>query len=97
MRDQVFQYYPLIGGGKFGVERQPMNACHSKEQAFRCANYCLQSMMPGIYRLLSNSEAKPHHYQHFNIHCPTCGSKLINMSSAIDEHTLPLYGCKYCR
>ncbi len=37
MRDQVFQYYPLIGGGKFGVERQPMNACHSKEQAFRCA------------------------------------------------------------
>ncbi len=97
MRDQVFLYYPLIGGGKFGVERQPMNACRSKEQAFRCSNYCLQSMMPGMFRLLSKHEAKPQEYFSFNIHCPTCGSKLGRMTDSIDEHTLPMYGCKYCR
>ena len=95
MRDQIM-YYPLIGSGKFGVERHALNGSPNKDGTFRCSNYCLSSLMPGMYRLLSKNKANLNEVNHFHIKCPTCGAKLERLSDSIDEHTLQIYGCKYC-
>lgn len=97
MYNNGFEYHALIGVGYEGTNKRPIDkACHSKEAAFRISNYCLESSIPGMYRLLAKNATTIDTYYHFNIRCPSCGCKLEPVMPAKDKHVLPMYACTCC-
>ncbi len=93
MRNSIFRYYPLIEADPSGDIRIGFNMCKTKEQAFHCSDYCLESMVSGIYRLIAK---QPNNHELFYISCPKCGKTLTQIGPIQDEHVRQLYGCKHC-
>ena len=92
-----FKYYALVGGGLQGANKRSIgHASRSKEDAFRLSTYCLETFIPGTYRLLAKNPTTINTYYYFNIKCPDCGAKLEAVTPAQDKHILPLYACPYC-
>lgn len=95
--DKLFKYYALTGCGIQGVRKRPIDhAFDSAEAAFKVSPFCLESAVPGTYRLLAKNPTTIQTYYYFNIKCPNCGSTLEEMLPAKDKHVLPMYACTCC-
>ena len=52
--DKLFKYYALDGRGIQGENKRPIDhAFSSAEAAFKISAFCLESAVPGLYRLLA--------------------------------------------
>ena len=91
-----FKYYALMGGGLGGAYKRPLEARNSKEEAFKVSTFCLESFVPGMFRLLAKHPTTINTYHYFNIRCPHCNAQLEPITQAKDDRTLPMYACKYC-
>lgn len=95
--EKLFKYYALIGGGLGGAYKTPLNHYNdTKEQAFKHSAYCLESAIPGTYRLLAKNPTTGNEYYNYTIKCPNCGSTLEEIMPAKDKHVLPMYACTCC-
>ena len=95
--DKLFKYYALTGGGIQGTCKTPIDHVYdSSEAAFKVSTYCLESAVPGTYRLLAKHPTDIHKYHYFNIKCPNCGGTLEEMLPAKNKHVLPMYACTCC-
>ena len=95
--DKLFKYYALTGGGIQGARKTPIDhTFDSAEAAFKVSTYCLESAVPGTYRLPAKHPTDIHKYHYFNIKCPNCGGTLEEMLPAKDKHVLPMYACTCC-
>lgn len=97
MKQDGFRYYPLIGGGLDGGYKRPLDHSYdSKEGAFKISAFCLESFVPGAYRLIAKNSTPIQKYHYFNIKCPNCGANLQEIAPARSKTELPLYGCTCC-
>ena len=95
--DKLFKYYALDGSGIQGANKRPINhTISSAEAAFKISAFCLESAVPGLYRLLAKNPTNIQKYHYFNIKCPNCGCKLEEIMPARDKHVLPMYACTCC-
>ena len=95
--DKLFKYYALDGSGIQGANKRPISdAFDSAETAFKISAFCLETAIPGLYRLLAKNPTNIQKYHYFNIQCPNCGSKLEEIMPARDKHVLPMYACTCC-
>ena len=95
--DKLFKYYALDGSGIQGANKRPINHTFSSaEAAFKISAFCLESAVPGLYRLLAKNPTNIQKYHYFNIKCPNCGCKLEEIMPAKDKHVLPMYACTCC-
>ena len=76
--DKLFKYYALDGSGIQGANKRPINHTFSSaEAAFKISAFCLESAVPGLYRLLAKNPTNIQKYHYFNIKCPNCGKPLF--------------------
>ena len=95
--DKLFKYYALDGRGIQGANKRPIDhAYDSAEAAFKISTFCLETAVPGTYRLLAKHPTNIHKYHYFNIKCPNCGGTLEEMLPTKDKHVLPMYACTCC-
>ena len=95
--DKLFKYYALDGRGIQGANKRPINHTFSSaEAAFKISAFCLETAVPGLYRLLAKNPTNIQKYHYFNIKCPNCGCKLEEIMPAKDKHVLPMYACTCC-
>ena len=95
--DKLFKYYALDGCGIQGANKRPISdAFDSAETAFKISAFCLETAVPGLYRLLAKNPTNIQKYHYFNIKCPICGCKLEEIMPAKDKHVLPMYACTCC-
>ena len=95
--DKLFKYYALDGCGIQGANKRPISdAFDSAETAFKISAFCLETAIPGLYRLLAKNPTNIQKYHYFNIKCPNCGCKLEEIMPAKDKHVLPMYACTCC-
>ena len=95
--DKLFKYYALDGCGIQGANKRPISdAFDSAETAFKISAFCLETAVPGLYRLLAKNPTNIQKYQYFNIKCPNCGGTLEEIMPAKDKHVLPMYACTCC-
>ena len=95
--DKLFKYYALDGCGIQGANKRPISdAFDSAETAFKISAFCLETAVPGLYRLLAKNPTNIQKYHYFNIKCPNCGCKLEEIMPAKDKHVLPMYACTCC-
>ena len=95
--DKLFKYYALDGRGLQGANKRPISdAFDSAETAFKISAFCLETAVPGLYRLLAKNPTNIQKYHYFNIKCPNCGCKLEEIMPAKDKHVLPMYACTCC-
>ena len=95
--DKLFKYYALTGGGIQGARKTPIDhAFDSAEAAFKVSTFCLESAVPGNYRLLAKHPTDIQKYHYFNIKCPNWGGTLEEILPAKDKHVLPMYACTCC-
>lgn len=95
--DKLFKYYALDGRGVQGANKRPIDhAYDSAEAAFKISTFCLETALPGTYRLLAKHPTDIHKYHYFNIKCPNCGGTLEEIMPAKDKHVLPMYACTCC-
>ena len=61
--DKLFKYYALTGGGIQGARKTPIDhAFDSAEAAFKVSTFCLETAVPGTYRLLDKHPTDIHKY-----------------------------------
>ena len=95
--DKLFKYYALDGNGIQGANKRPISdAFDSAETAFKISAFCLETAVPGLYRLLAKNPTNIQKYHYFNIKCPNGGCKLEEIMPAKDKHVLPMYACTCC-
>ena len=87
--DKLFKYYALDGRGIQGANKRPIDHVYdSAEAAFKISTFCLESAVPGTYRLLAKHPTDIHKYHYFNIQEEILPAK--------DKHVLPMYACTCC-
>ncbi len=91
--------FPVIGGGKFGYYRKPLNTPFTKEGAekFKFSGFYLEEEADGLFRLhCKGGDDFRNEAGHFSITCPYCNAKLKLVAPASDMHILALFECKTC-
>ena len=97
MEKTEIRYHPLIDADSEGMEKVPLFLSTDEDIVKNSHSMYLTEIISNYYRLYSKGVVNHKNSNRFRIHCPLCGSNLMQISLAYDTTRLGLYTCDRCR
>lgn len=94
MEIKKIRYHPLVDVDSDGIEKVPLFLTTDFKGV---RSMYLEEMIPGYFRLYSKVPVSTGASDELMIHCPQCGSILVNIAKSSSATKLGLYACDRCR